>query len=191
MTIDDEQRLRASVYIAASVDGFIAREDGDIDWLGAGDGAAQDPGEDYGYAAFFATVDVLVMGRGTYEKVLTFDGWPYGSTPVIVLSSSALAIPDHLAGTVEASSSAPEDLVQELEGRGFRHAYVDGGLTIQRFLAAGLIDRLIVTRIPILLGAGRPLFGPLPADVRLRHVQTRDFATGLVQTEYEVLRPTG
>ncbi|MCV0402678.1 MAG: dihydrofolate reductase family protein [Chloroflexi bacterium] len=179
--------MRASVYIATSLDGFIARENGDIDWLDAGDASAKDPSEDYGYAAFFRTVDVLVMGRGTYEKVLTFGGWPYGSTPAIVLSSRPLAIPEHLAPSVEASTASPADLVEQLTARGFRHAYVDGGQTIQRFLAAGLIERLIVTRIPILLGAGKPLFGELPSDIRLRHVRTDAFPSGLVQSEYEVL----
>ncbi len=121
------------------------------------------------------------------EKVLTFDGWPNGSTPVVVLSSGDLSIPDHLTGTVEASASSPRDLVDQLANCGFRHAYVDGGQTIQGFLAAGLIDRLIVTRIPILLGSGKPLFGQLPGDIRLRHVRTSDFPSGLVQSEYQVL----
>jgi dihydrofolate reductase len=189
MTSPATARLQTSVFIAASLDGFIAREDGDIDWLGAGSGEASDPAEDYGYAAFAATVDVLIMGRGTYEKVLTFEGWPYGSTKVIVLSSQPLVIPDHLAERVEAMSASPEAVVTELARRGHRHAYVDGGQTIQRFLAAGLLDRLIVTRIPILLGSGRPLFGSLPQDVRLRHVRTRDYPSGLVQSEYEVIQP--
>lgn len=180
--------LRTSVYIAASLDGFIAREDGDISWLGAGDGGASDPSEDYGYADFFSTVDVLIMGRGTYEKVLTFGAWPYGSTRTVVLSSRPLDIPEHLADRVEATSRSPQQVADDLAARGYRHAYVDGGRTIQGFLAAGLIDRLIVTRIPILLGSGRPLFGPLPRDVRLEHVRTRDFPTGLVQSEYAIRR---
>jgi dihydrofolate reductase len=188
VTSTDAVRTKTSAFIAASLDGFIAREDGDIDWLGAGSGEPSDPSEDYGYAAFAGTVDVMVMGRGTYEKVLTFEGWPYGSTKVIVLSSQPLVIPDHLANRVEAMSATPQDVVTELTRRGHRHAYVDGGQTIQRFLAAGLLDRLIVTRIPILLGSGLPLFGSLSGDVRLRHVRTRDYPSGLVQSEYEVIR---
>ena len=180
--------LTTSVYIAASLDGFIARENGDIDWLGAGDQGGADPSEDYGYAAFFSTVDVMVIGSGTYEKVLTFGGWAYGKTPVIVLSSRQLEIPDHLADTVRATTATPREIVDELEAQGRRHAYIDGGQTIQGFLAAGLLDRLIVTRIPILLGSGRPLFGAVPADIRLRHVRTEAFSSGLVQSEYEVLR---
>lgn len=113
----NEARITTSAFIATSLDGFIAREDGDIDWLSAGDDGEQDPSEDYGYAAFAATVDVLVMGRGTYEKVLTFEGWPYGSTSVIVLSSRPVAIPDHLADRVEAMSATPREVVAELATR--------------------------------------------------------------------------
>ncbi len=120
------------------------------------------------------------------EKVLTFDGWPYGSTPVVVFSSGDLSIPDSLAGTVEAGSILARPRRPAREPR-IRHAYVDGGQTIQGLLAAGLIDRLIVTRIPILLGSGKPLFGELPGDIRLRHVRTSDYPSGLVQSEYQVL----
>lgn len=175
--------MKASVYIATSLDGFIARPDGELDWLGGGNGS----GEDYGYQAFMDTVDVLVMGRHTYEKVLTFGAWPYDSKRVVVLSSRPLVIPEHLSPSVEAMSCSPEELVQRLAERGAEHLYVDGGRTIQRFLAAGLIQRLIITRVPVLIGAGIPLFGQLPRDIRLRHAETRSYATGLVQSEYEVL----
>ena len=187
VTAPDASRPTTSAFIATSLDGFIAREDGGIDWLGAGGDGAQDPSEDYGYAAFASSVDVLIMGRGTYEKVRTFESWPYGSTKVIVLSSAPVDIPEPLANRVESMSATPGEVVTELARRGHRHAYVDGGRTVQGFLAAGLLDRLIITRIPILLGSGRPLFGPLRHDIRLRHVRTRDFPTGLVQSEYEVV----
>ncbi len=184
----DRRSLRTSVFIATSLDGFIARENGDIDWLSVADQGKQDPTEDYGYAAFFDTVDAVVMGRGTFEKVLTFGEWPYGSKAVVALSKRQLEIPEHLSATVHATTSAPVELARELAEEGHRHAYIDGGQTIQSFLGAGLVDRLIITRIPVLLGAGRPLFGRLPADVRLRHVRTTDYANGLVQSEYEVIR---
>ena len=182
--------MKASVFIASSLDGFIARENGDIDWLSVAEEGRpdRDPAEDYGYSAFFATVDALVMGRDTYEKVLTFGQWPYGTTPVVVLSSRPIDIPEHMAGTVESTTAAPAAIVENLTSRGLKHAYIDGGRTIQSFLAAGLLDRLIVTRIPVLIGSGRPLFGPLPHDVRLRHVRTTDFPNGLVQSEYAVVR---
>ena len=177
--------MQASVYIATSLDGFIARVNGDLDWLAAGESA--DSGEDYGYKEFLATVDILVMGRHTYEKVLTFEAWPYGSKPVVVLSGKPVPIPPHLAASVAWLSGAPGELVQRLAERGARHLYVDGGKTIQRFLAAGCIQQLIITRLPIILGSGIPLFGPQTHEIRLRHIATRQFANGFVQSQYEVV----
>jgi dihydrofolate reductase len=178
--------MKATVYIATSIDGFIAREDGGIDWL-PGEEEADVEGEDYGYEEFIRSVDAIVMGRNPYELTSSFGSWPYGEKPVVVLSSRRVEIPDAIAGTVESMSASPGEVVRRLAERGFGHLYVDGGNTIQRFLGEGLIQRLIITRIPVLLGTGIPLFGPLPHDVRLRHVGTRQFENGLVQSEYEVL----
>jgi dihydrofolate reductase len=169
--------MKASVFIATSLDGFIARANGDLDWLPAGGG------EPHGYDEFIAGVDALVIGRKTFETVLAFDTWPYGQKPVFVLSTRALA-PAPLGAAVESMSGPPADIVSELETRGIRHVYVDGGITIQRFLQAGLIQRLIITRVPVLLGTGIPLFGPVPHDIILEHVGTRQYASGLVQSEY-------
>lgn len=172
--------MKASVFIGMSVDGFIARRDGALDFLPA------DGGEPHGFTEFYKTVDALVIGRKTYETVLAFGGWFYGKKPVFVLSSKPLppappkAIVKHLSGE-------PADIVKRLEARGIHHIYVDGGVTVQGFLRAGLIQRLIITRVPVLIGAGIPLFGDLPKDVRLRPVSTRQYKTGLVQTEYEVI----
>ncbi len=177
--------MKASVYIATSLDGFIARENGEIDWL-SGEGS-EGSGEDYGYKEFMDTVDVVVMGRNTYEKVLTFGEWPYGTRPVVVLSSRAVTIPEHIAQFVESMPCSPLSLVSQLSERGARHLYVDGGKTIQGFLNAGLIQQLILTRIPILIGSGIPLFGPLKHDIKLRHIETRQLASGLVQSKYEVV----
>ncbi len=174
--------MEATVFAATSMDGFIAREDGSIDWL-----PEPDDDEDYGYKEFIDSVDAVVMGRRTYEKVLSFGSWPYGKKPVIVLSSRPIDIPGQLAGSVESMTASPPEVVRRLSDRGCRHVYVDGGRTIQGFLSAGLIHRLIITRVPILLGTGIPLFGPLPRDVRLRHVDTRQFQNGLVQSTYEIL----
>jgi dihydrofolate reductase len=182
---NSEEIMQASVYIATSLDGFIARVNGDIDWLPGGGSADGD--EDYGYKEFLDTIDILVMGRHTYEKALTFAEWPYGSTPVVVLSSTQVHIPQHLATSVESLSCSPSELVRRLAERGARHLYVDGGKTIQGFLEAGLLQQLIITTIPILLGSGIPLFGPLTHDIRLRHIETRQFANGLVQSTYEVI----
>jgi len=134
-------------------------------------------------AVRFATA--LVIGRKTFEKVLTFDAWPYGQKPVFVLSARPL-VPTPAGAVVERMSGAPADIVSQLAARGIRHVYVDGGITIQRFLQAGLIQRLIITRVPVLIGAGIPLFGALLRDTALEHVATRQCASGLVQSEYVV-----
>jgi len=132
-----------------------------------------------------ATVDALVIGRNTYETVLAFASWPYGTKPVFVLSTRPLA-PAPAGAVVERMSGDPAEIVAQLAARGIRHIYVDGGITIQRFLRAGLIQRLIITRVPVLLGEGIPLFGPLESDVILEHIGTRHYSSGLVQSEYVV-----
>jgi dihydrofolate reductase len=171
--------MKASVFIGTSLDGFIARVNGELDFLPPGGG------EPHGYDEFMATVDALVIGRKTFETVLTFDAWPYGEKPVFVLSTRTLA-PAPLGAVVERLSADPAEIVSQLEARGIRHVYVDGGITIQRFLQAGLIQRLIITRVPVLIGAGIPLFGAVHRDIVLRHVGTRQYASGLVQSEYLV-----
>lgn len=171
--------VKASVFIATSLDGFIARANGGLDWLPEGGG------EEHGYESFMATVDALVIGRKTYETVLSFDAWPYGTKPVFVLSTGPLA-PFPPDAVVERMSGDPLDIVAQLAQRGIRHAYVDGGITIQRFLQAGLIQRFIITRIPVLLGTGIPLFGLLQRDVVLKHVGTRQYSSGMVQSEYQI-----
>jgi dihydrofolate reductase len=172
--------MKASVFVGTSLDGFIAREDGGLDFLDAGGD------EPHGYEEFIASIDALVVGRNTLDLVLTFAEWPYGATPVFVLSTRPL--PPLPAGAAERMEGDPATIVAALEARGVEHAYVDGGVTVQRFLRAGLIDRLVVSRVPVLIGRGIPLFGALERDVALRHVATRSFAGGLVQSEYEVVR---
>ncbi len=171
------------VFIATSLDGYIARPDGGIDWLPTDTSAG-----DHGYAAFTAGIDALVMGRNTYELVLSFGAWPY-EKPVVVLSRRGVTIAPELEGKVFAMSGTPEAIVAQCAARGWHQLYVDGGVTIQRFLAAGLIERLVITRVPVVLGAGLPLFGAVPQDIRMDHVRTEAFANGLVQSEYRV-RPS-
>ena len=172
--------MRATVFVGTSVDGFIARPNGELDFL------PHEGGEEHGYSEFFASVDALVIGRGTFETVLGFGSWPYGRKPVVVLSSRSLDLSQVQGGVVEQMSGAPGEIVERLADRGIGHIYVDGGITVQRFLRAGLITRLVLTRVPVLIGSGIPLFGPLDADVPLRHVATRTFPSGLVQSEYAV-----
>jgi len=171
--------VKASVFVGTSLDGFIARVDGRFDFLPA------DGGEPHGFDEFLASVDALVMGRKTYETVLTIDPWPYGAKPVFVLTSRPLGVTP--AGRICARvSGTPEEIVLLLAERGIRHIYVDGGQTIQQFLRAGLIQRIVITRVPVLIGTGIPLFGALPRDIKLRHVATRSLPSGLVQSEYLV-----
>lgn len=174
--------MRASVFVGASVDGFIARQNGELDFLSPGGDV------DHGYNEFVADIDVLVWGRKTFETVLGFGGaWPF-KKQVVVLSSREL--PAHPKGAkIERMSGEPREIMEHLGARGFAHAYIDGGETVQRFLRAGCIDRLIVSRVPVLVGSGIPLFGSLTQDIVLTHVATRHFPTGLVQSEYLVAKP--
>jgi dihydrofolate reductase len=177
--------LKASVYIATSLDGFIARENGELDWLSAGENDGSR--EDYGFHVFLNSVDTLVMGRKTFELVQSSGMWPYGTKRVIVLSSKPVEIPSDLDKTVEAQSCSPIELVKLLSERGVKHLYVDGGQTIQSFLNAGLIQQIIITRIPVLIGEGIRLFGALNKDVKQQHIETNSFENGFVQSKYEVI----
>src|SRR2546425_12316380 len=172
--------MMISVFIGTSVDGFIARRNDDLDFLSPGGG------EPHGYDEFMSSVDALVIGRKTFEKVLTFEAWPYGDKRVVVLSSRPVDLSAASGGVVEQMAGSPAQIVSQLAASGAHHLYVDGGITIQGFLRAGLIQRLIITRVPVLIGDGIPLFGSLPRDIRLRHVATRHYPSGLVQSEYHV-----
>jgi dihydrofolate reductase len=174
--------VKVSAYIAVSLDGFIARKNGDLDWLPAG----EEGGEDFGYAEFMSTIDHVVMGRNTFEKVLTLGRWRYDKK-VIVLTSRDLTIPLELDDKVEVLHLSPRELVQEMEERGAKHIYLDGGVTIQRFLRESLVDEMTITTIPILLGEGLPLFGKLEKDVMLELVKSQSFKNGFVQNKYKFL----
>ena len=177
--------MRTSVFVGLSVDGMIARPDGAFDFL-TGDGPPPE-GDFNGYQAFFATVDALLVGRNTYDVVSAFPEWPYGGTPVFVLSHRALgtaptgAVVERLEGAIESALAA-------LAERGVEHLYVDGGDVVQQLLRAGRADRLVLTRVPVLIGSGIPLFGALDGDLRMRHVATRVLDGGAVQSEYEAAR---
>ncbi|MFN7179302.1 dihydrofolate reductase family protein [Hyphomonas sp.] len=171
------------VFIACSQDGFIARPDGDIGWLHQ----LPDIGSDYGYADFMAGMDGLVMGRATFEKVLSFGEWPY-KKPVVVVSRSLNALPESVSGKVSISRDSPADLMARLGREGWQRAYIDGGKLVSSFLQAGLVSSLTLSRIPILLGTGLPLFSGLARDIRLQHVSTEAYASGLVQSRFKVLR---
>ena len=176
-----------AVFVGVSLDGFIARPNGDLDWLtgeGGGDSA------EYGYNEFIAAIDAVVMGRGTFEKVVTFEKWYYGSKRVVVLSHRRLdlSVAKARGGVVEQMAGSPTEIVSTLAASGVNRLYVDGGITIQEFLRAGHIHRMIISRLPVLIGEGIPLFGVIPHDIRLRHIATRTFPGGMVQSEYHISR---
>lgn len=172
--------MTVSVFIGTSLDGFIARPNGDFDFLTTAGG------EPHGYSEFIASVDAIVLGRNTFEKVLTLGPWPYGDKRVVVLSSHPVDLSAVIGGVVEQMAGTPTEIVSRLAASGARHLYIDGGVTIQGFLRVGLIQRLIITRVPVLIGEGIPLFGTLPRDIRLRHVGTRQYPSGLVSSEYAI-----
>lgn len=173
--------ITAHVFIAISLDGFIARHDGDIAWLLQRD----DSTEDHGYTAFIADKDVIVMGRGSYEKALTFEPWPY-DRPVVVLSKQLAdaPVPEALKSRVRFSSRAPKDEMEALAEQNVRRVYVDGGQVVQSFLREGLIADMVITTVPVLIGSGRPLFGALSQDIDLELMSSRSFPSGLVQSRY-------
>jgi dihydrofolate reductase len=177
--------MMLSVFVGTSLDGFIARPNGSFDFL------PPDGGEPHGYDEFIASVDTIVMGRNTFETVLTLGAWPYGNKRVVVLSSrpvnfSAVRFSAVPGGVLEQMAGPPDQIVAQLSASGARHLYIDGGITIQQFLRAGLIQRLTITRVPVLIGEGIPLFGSLPHDIQLRHIATRHYPSGLVTSEYHI-----
>ena len=177
-----------SVFLGMSVDGFIARPDGDLSWLtgGAEAGGAPDDGSggDFGFSAFVSGIEALVMGRGTYEVIAPLDEWPYQGKPIHVVSTTLEPGADARI-TVHASF---EDAVAALTAAGYRRVYVDGGRMVHTFLTAGLIGDLTLSRVPVLIGEGHTPFGALPADVPLVHERTEVFPGGMVQTTYRVRR---
>jgi dihydrofolate reductase len=169
------------VYIATSLDGFIATAEGGIEWLSQIPNPKQ---SDYGYAKFMRGIDAIVIGRKTYEKVLTFECWPYDK-PVFILSRTLREVPESIADKAEIVSGDIEKIVTRLHQQDHRHLYIDGGQTIQSFLAADAIDELIITHVPILLGKGIPLFGKLDKSLKFSHRKTEIFNNVLVQSQYK------
>ena len=177
-------RIKTSVFIAVSLDGFIARSDGSTDWL---KNIEYEIGEDYGYEKFFQSVDCFIVGRNTFELSLKFPEWPYSDKKVFVLTTSNLILPESVQEKTKIISSKPEDLIQQLSFEGFKHVYIDGGKTIQSFLSAGLIDELTITTIPILIGSGKPLFGRLNNDIKLQLLENTFYKNGFVKNVYRVI----
>ncbi|NOR57409.1 MAG: dihydrofolate reductase [Sulfurimonas sp.] len=178
--------MKISVYIATSLDGFIARKDGSINWLIEADNSGGS--DDFGFREFFDTTDCLVMGRNTMEKVLSFGEWPYGDKRVIVLTNTLKEVPSELVGKIELSCDSIEELVKNLESEGHKHLYIDGGKTIQSFIDADLLTDITITKIPVIIGEGLPLFGKTKHDIKLTHIETRLHDCGFVKSIYKVKR---
>lgn len=177
--------MKISVFMAISLDGFIARPDGDVAWLHEGEPPPD--GDDAGFGVFFNSIDVLVMGRASFEKVLEFDEWAYGSKPIVVMSKTLKTVPEHLRDTVTISSDSPQELIATLSEQGSRHMYLDGGKLIQSFLRDGLVNEMTLTTIPVLIGKGIPLFSELDKDIHLKHLNTKSWSNGFVQTHYRLI----
>ncbi len=175
--------LTLHVYIASSLDGFIARDNGGIDWLKVPDLA----GEEHGFDAFIGSVDGLIMGRGTFETVIGFGKWPY-PVPGRIISGSLTEsdVPEALRPHVILDYGSPAEVLARAEAAGWSRAYLDGGQLIQSFIRDGLVADMIITRLPVLLGQGRPLFGHIPRDIWLTHHKTQSFPSGLVQSHYRL-----
>lgn len=178
-------KMNISVFIATSLDGYIARKNGDLDWLDKANESVPN-GEDCGFLTFMGTINVLIMGRKTYEKVMSFGQWPYGETKVIVLSRNSVEIPVELIGTVSCTSEPPAELCKRLKNEGSERLYIDGGVTIQSFLDEKLITDITITRVPVILGSGIALFKEFSHDIQLNHLGTTVYDFGFVQSKYEI-----
>ena len=185
--------MKASVFIALTLDGYIAAPDGSVDFLNDYQNSASEEDGDAGFSDFLANVDLLVMGRKTWDSVNKFGDnmWPYGDRHVWIWSRqqpSEVHIPESRRKQAKVISASPADILKLAEGEGYRHAYIDGGTTIQEFLRYGCIGELILTRVPLLLGSGIPLFASNDDKLHLEHLTTKSYSNGLVQSHYRVLK---
>lgn len=187
--------LKCSSYIATSVDGYIATQDGGVDWLenaGNPESGNRKPVGDAGFTAYIASVDCMIMGRKCMEKIASFnltpEQWPYGDIPIFVLSNTVKSPPESLGNRVKIYSGDLLALTEQLTSNGYRHAYIDGGVTITSFIALGLLDEICVTQIPILLGDGFPLFGNIDRQIKLEHAEVTVFSNDFIQWKYRVCR---
>lgn len=180
LTNKTTSRPKISIYIATSIDGYIARKNGGLDWLEYG----HTGDEDYGFKKFIGSIDALVLGRNTYEVVSSFDKWPYEGKKVIVLSNTL----NEVRKEAELFSGQLTDLTSMLYSKGIKHVWVDGGITVSKFLEAGLVDDITISVIAMVLGAGIPLFSTMNREHKCRLISTQSYPSGLVQLKYEVVK---
>lgn len=178
--------IRLSAFIATSLDGYIARLNGKLDWLEIN--SDKNKAEDFGYQSFIASVDCIVMGRNSFEKVVSFPEWPYHNKRIIVLSRRWKQIPDEFADRAQLYSGKVELLTVELQNQGVRRVYVDGGITIQSFIQQRLLSDITITTVPVILGRGIPLFGTTKDDLNLELNKVESFDSGFVQASYRFIR---
>lgn len=187
--------MKCSVFIATSADGYIATKRGDVDWLEKAGKADADMGEnaDMGFGSYLASVDCMVMGRKCMEKISSFnlspEQWPYGDIPIFVLSNTLKNAPENMRDKVEMYSGEIQALVSLLESKGYKHAYIDGGATITAFINQELIDEMIITRAPVLLGEGISLFGKIRSPIKLEDSQAKAYPNDFIQVQYKVNYP--
>lgn len=183
--------MKCSVYIATSVDGYIATPDGGVDWLHTSGNLEADMGsEDMGFQSFMDSVDCMIMGRKCMEMIssmnLTPEQWPYGDVRIVVLSNTVKEPPENLREKVEMYSGDIQELILKLESSGFKHAYIDGGSTITSFVNLKLINEITITKVPVLLGEGIPLFGKINKSVKLENAEASAFPNDFIQVKYSV-----
>lgn len=184
--------MKCSVYIATSVDGYIASADGAVDWLHTAGNLQADLGEnaDMGFRDFIRNIDCMIMGRKCMEVIsnmnLTPEQWPYGDIRIVVLSNTLQQPPENLRDKVEMFSGEIPDVISKLEKAGFKHAYIDGGSTITSFINLQLINDITITNAPILLGEGIPLFGKIGSRVKLEKAESTAFLNDFIQIKYHV-----
>ena len=184
--------MNYSVFIATSTDGYIATEDGGIEWLEAAGKKDVDMGDnqDMGFNTFIESVDCMIMGRKCMDKISSFniplEHWPYASARVIALSNTVKKAPENLHGKVEMYSGDLLELTNRLESEGFKHAYIDGGSTITSFIKLKLITHLHLTRAPVLIGGGIPLFGKFETHVVLENAEVVAYPNDFITTKYKV-----
>ena len=169
------------VFIATSLDGYIADINGSVDFLNE----YPDPvNEDMGYHSFIESIDALIMGSKTFETILGFGiDWPY-TKPVYVVTSQERFLPEKLIGKVSFINGSPQQIISQMLALQHKHLYIDGGRVIQSFLQENLIDEMIITTVPCLLGSGVALFGSVSQTIFFSCIETKTFSNGLVQCRY-------
>ncbi|MGF1767103.1 dihydrofolate reductase family protein [Enterovibrio makurazakiensis] len=179
--------MKIVAYMAQSLDGFIAGVNGELDWL---ETIENPEGSDFGFAEFMDSVDALLMGRNTFEKVLSFGMWPYNK-PVYVASNSLLEVPEELACKAHIISGELQSMLSQMQQQGINTVYLDGGKLFQSALRSGVLNEMTITSVPVALGQGISLFGDLENQVQLKLESSEVLLNQLVKTKYRVVHQQG